>query len=1001
MFKQTLLIGVFLVFTLALTGNVQGAGGIGYEYLDGGEVIHIWNDVDDYYLNASSGIQITNYYDEYWTHNIFCLGYNSGTWNYYCTDDLPVTLNVYSDNSTYVQVNGTRSLSVAGRTIIFGIDYYIELSDEEMNVSVGVRNNGGGDITNEIGLAWRTDDIKIGNTYEHDVIKINFTEYDLSDTLDITFNNLTSCGYDVVQDDYVCIHESGYYLEDRNPVYPSLNPTNFTRLSWNPNLNYFVQLKSGSQPNAHVTTVLRTTGLNVGQTKQTTFQWKDPLYEENATTGEGWYNIWTEFNKTSTGGTDVNTDQLYYESTNVNSAGGNHLKTKEGGETQSGAFIYLSTNGFMEGTYSIRFTGLCQGTDGNNLTISTRISDNSFKNYTVGFSQGADWYCNSTLDYGDGQGEPAFINDSGQLDVLIWSNVTNLAYYSSLAAMNITNYTAGGGGPSPDTTDPYWADPTTNSSGPHTPDPNPYEFNITALDDNSSIDTVLVYHNIGQPWTGIIMSNTTPSTFFTTTSKSVKGNTTYLFKFVINDTAGNSNSTGNYTWLVNPAYAGGNGNMTIHVNGTTQPDDFYYGNWSNVSAWHGITGTTGVVMWREGVVQSTPNQIVLLGVGDWNYTVELHHENWTWATGPLGGSPVHRTLTHTIIGTPTGLDLGISPSDTVVDGTEIIATCSADIGTTTIYAEGVIVSNPYVATLAVGDYNITCISDQVGNYTPLFEEMELTVQPSGYGCTNSTTYAFAKNFTNTPPNLYTIDFSSVVSASLVKPNLADVILDNDSIDVWVNFTDGYYFVINTTNNPNFTVYFGNYYVNNTYEIYNSVNDTNMTGYTQISPYYVISFLDEVTGSPLNPDNATESMTIHCSGGSTTFTIQNSTTNLLLATIEQPTRLVTHVSYSTTEKYRRELFVGGELEYKPFYLVDANDKQVAELLISIDDYTSTYGQGDALALKKWIAGSLSTITESYFDIEAKTVNYLIVGDRYALYIDNGVTEVSIGELLVDT
>ena len=45
---------------------------IGFEELDNGTVWHIWNTEDDYYFNATSGIQFTNHYNEYWAHNIFC-----------------------------------------------------------------------------------------------------------------------------------------------------------------------------------------------------------------------------------------------------------------------------------------------------------------------------------------------------------------------------------------------------------------------------------------------------------------------------------------------------------------------------------------------------------------------------------------------------------------------------------------------------------------------------------------------------------------------------------------------------------------------------------------------------------------------------------------------------------------------------------------------------------------------------------------------------------------
>jgi hypothetical protein len=44
---------------------------VGYEFLDSGKVLHIWNEKDSYYFNTSSKMQFTNHYQEYWTRNIF------------------------------------------------------------------------------------------------------------------------------------------------------------------------------------------------------------------------------------------------------------------------------------------------------------------------------------------------------------------------------------------------------------------------------------------------------------------------------------------------------------------------------------------------------------------------------------------------------------------------------------------------------------------------------------------------------------------------------------------------------------------------------------------------------------------------------------------------------------------------------------------------------------------------------------------------------------------
>ena len=55
---------------------------IGYELLDNGDVLHIWNKHNSYYFDTNSGIQLTNHYNEYWSHNVLMLGYyNNNQWN--------------------------------------------------------------------------------------------------------------------------------------------------------------------------------------------------------------------------------------------------------------------------------------------------------------------------------------------------------------------------------------------------------------------------------------------------------------------------------------------------------------------------------------------------------------------------------------------------------------------------------------------------------------------------------------------------------------------------------------------------------------------------------------------------------------------------------------------------------------------------------------------------------------------------------------------------------
>lgn len=264
---------------------------IGYEYLDS-ETLHFWNDIDDYYLNMSSSIQFSNHYQEYWTHNIFCAGYKTGSWNYLCSDTLPISMNVISDNLTYVQISGTRIVTIAGRDIEMGIDYYLELGDNFLNVTPSLEHISGTPITNDLAFAWRVNNIQINNDVENDRIFVNNTWYNLNESLDMLFTNMSrklsndewvwngNCTSNCNEDpsnvscvgcwDIIEVNSTQYL-----PFY-ILRDLSTINLRWNENLNYFLQVKNNSQYNTPITLAIVTTGLNVNQTKKASFQWKDP-----------------------------------------------------------------------------------------------------------------------------------------------------------------------------------------------------------------------------------------------------------------------------------------------------------------------------------------------------------------------------------------------------------------------------------------------------------------------------------------------------------------------------------------------------------------------------------------------------------------------------------------------------------------------------------------------------------------------------------------------------
>ena len=165
---------------------------IGYELLDKDDVLHIWNKYDSYYFNISSGIQLTNHYDEYWTHNVLMLGYyNNDQWNLiYRTDEISgFNKDIDTDNETYVNATLWKNLNYEGYDFRLAIRYYLGVYDNELTIIPYIKNIDDEDIPYNLGFAWEINDIQIDMTTSSDYIEINGTTYYLNNDLNETYKN--------------------------------------------------------------------------------------------------------------------------------------------------------------------------------------------------------------------------------------------------------------------------------------------------------------------------------------------------------------------------------------------------------------------------------------------------------------------------------------------------------------------------------------------------------------------------------------------------------------------------------------------------------------------------------------------------------------------------------------------------------------------------------------------------------------------------------------------
>ena len=258
---------------------------IGYEFIDGGDVVYIWNNatISDYFFEKDAGIQLTNHYNDYWTKNVFCIGYyNNGEWNKIkCADELTnFNKEIDSDYETFVNATLWKDIEYGAYDLRLGVNYYLGLNDENLSITIYGKNIGD-DIPFDLGFAWKVEDINIPLD-STDSILINDTTYNLDESLDLTFNDLyewRNVSTKVVDDytyEMVKVPLPFYKIFDEDQG--TIGGEEFLRISWNENLNYEVNLYSnGNQESSYATILIDAGHFNAGQEKSTTFYWIDLL----------------------------------------------------------------------------------------------------------------------------------------------------------------------------------------------------------------------------------------------------------------------------------------------------------------------------------------------------------------------------------------------------------------------------------------------------------------------------------------------------------------------------------------------------------------------------------------------------------------------------------------------------------------------------------------------------------------------------------------------------
>lgn len=506
-----------------------------------------------------------------------------------------------------------------------------------------------------------------------------------------------------------------------------------------------------------------------------------------------------------------------------------------------------------------------------------------------------------------------------------------------------------------------------------------YQFNATICDTEGAGNISSVKFE----WSG---SNTTITDYATInatcreyyTSKSDLGVDTYNYKWYAEDTTNSLYDSESGSYTVNKASS----SCSLSFDPSSPID---YGNAFKAScACSGASDEGGTTkLYRNDTdVTSENNTNVTLGAGTYNYVCNVTStENYTSASD---------SANYVINPIDAGLSLSSSAGWFIYENEQTVLACSATTNASVkLKIEDSFVSNPYTLTGEIGEYTVNCLTEDTQNYTSTEINNTLIVNPL-ISCTDNETFAFEINI-STSSDITTLNFTDLVNNNYVRDNLGDVIAINVS-DEWINTTDGYYFVVNNTGLSEFTVRFGNYFVNNSYSTHSTSNIKNVTDYTQINPYVIYKIRDELTGELMFPPNATLSSIIAGSKGETYIPIENNDTKFLIATNEYVDKVSLRILYTADMYYSRQIYPS-EADQTIFdaYVVDAQEHALDRIDFLMEDMNY---YDSKLQIYKNLGNSTIIITEGYFDISHYFSAYLMEDtDYYLRTIDstNGITE----------
>jgi len=264
--KKSILISRLLLLILILIPLTNAD--IGVTYNSTTKIYDLYNDYHHFYINSTSGFQMSNVPEEWWSHNLWCLQVKvGGNWVEKCTDSFSWTWTNYT-GSNFVQLNGTTIVTYGPATIGVKVVYGLSDSDSRMKITPYIKNLG---PSGEARFVYRIHDIKINNTPENDWGSVLYDgevlEGRLNNTnLNQSFTNLTERWYhlyDSVLDGWARTWWDENATKNGNPI------TNFTY-----NLSVW---HDGLETNAHVDLIVPLGMMSTNDWVSTNLWWEDDI----------------------------------------------------------------------------------------------------------------------------------------------------------------------------------------------------------------------------------------------------------------------------------------------------------------------------------------------------------------------------------------------------------------------------------------------------------------------------------------------------------------------------------------------------------------------------------------------------------------------------------------------------------------------------------------------------------------------------------------------------